>query len=577
MKWRSHLALALAGTLMLAGRSVHAQQLTATWQPTDQSNWNVDANWMLTNGSSLVPDVAFGDHALIDNGGTAIVDSAVTSVANLTVNNGTLDIRNGGELNSIVPEFDPVGGVLQIGAAGNVRIAGNGQLTAEVSATNAGTVSLTGNAATLDIAGDFTNNGTIEAVINADTHSAIQVTGNARLGGTLAATFDGITPAFGDSWDIITAGSFTGDFSTLDTSDLGSLPTGLQLRTEMNGNAVQLAVGNTLVVEVDRLSGETIVSNVVGGPIEIVGYGILSNNGLLNAAGTNSLESQGMAGWRSTGSNSNNHLAELNLENSTTLGVGESFNLGNAYSPGPQKPGDEDVRFEFLTLDGNILDGVVQYNGPVSDLVLTVDPVTGNASISNLSPLITPPDVTSYTVTSEAGSLNPAFASFADNPAQAGAGWRSVNPSAEHVGELNLESSKAFANGTVALLNDLFNVGGAQDLLFQYSTVAGDVLVGSVVYGAIPDAPMGLPADFNGDGMVDLSDFNILKGNFGTMGATMDQGDANLDGNVDLSDFNILKASFGQSGAAAVPEPSTVLLAICGLAGLLYVGWKRRK
>jgi hypothetical protein len=79
----------------------------------------------------------------------------------------------------------------------------------------------------------------------------------------------------------------------------------------------------------------------------------------------------------------------------------------------------------------------------------------------------------------------------------------------------------------------------------------------------------GLPGDVNGDGKVDLTDFGVLKENFGT-GTTLAQGDLNGDAKVDLTDFGILKDNFGKSGAAAVPEPSAaLLLALGGLAGLL--------
>lgn len=77
-------------------------------------------------------------------------------------------------------------------------------------------------------------------------------------------------------------------------------------------------------------------------------------------------------------------------------------------------------------------------------------------------------------------------------------------------------------------------------------------------------AGLGLAADFNSDGEVNLADFNILKTNFGNGAATFDLGDATGDGTVDLEDFNILKGEFG-SGGAAVPEPTTVLLSLCGL------------
>ncbi len=85
----------------------------------------------------------------------------------------------------------------------------------------------------------------------------------------------------------------------------------------------------------------------------------------------------------------------------------------------------------------------------------------------------------------------------------------------------------------------------------------------------------GLPGDVNADGKVDLTDFGVLKDNFGS-GTTLAQGDLNGDAKVDLTDFGILKDNFGKSAAAAVPEPSTaLLLALGALAALVACG--RRK
>jgi len=66
---------------------------------------------------------------------------------------------------------------------------------------------------------------------------------------------------------------------------------------------------------------------------------------------------------------------------------------------------------------------------------------------------------------------------------------------------------------------------------------------------ATATGPVGLPGDFNADGKIDLTDFGILKTNFGT-GTTLAQGDANGDAKVDLTDFGILKNNFGKTGAA---------------------------
>lgn len=73
------------------------------------------------------------------------------------------------------------------------------------------------------------------------------------------------------------------------------------------------------------------------------------------------------------------------------------------------------------------------------------------------------------------------------------------------------------------------------------------------------------PGDANGDGLVDLVDFSLLKASFGTDDVFTDFDESGV---VDLVDFNILKDNFGTSGS--VPEPSGALIAsICGFTVLL--------
>ena len=84
--------------------------------------------------------------------------------------------------------------------------------------------------------------------------------------------------------------------------------------------------------------------------------------------------------------------------------------------------------------------------------------------------------------------------------------------------------------------------------------------------------PDRLAGDANGDGSVDLLDLDILGGNFGvTERATVDQGDFNGDGAVDLLDLDILGGAFGTTaGAIAVPEPTTGVYALAGVATVAF-------
>jgi hypothetical protein len=74
-----------------------------------------------------------------------------------------------------------------------------------------------------------------------------------------------------------------------------------------------------------------------------------------------------------------------------------------------------------------------------------------------------------------------------------------------------------------------------------------------------PPAATGLVpnADFDGDGDIDLTDFGLLKANFGAS-TPRAPGDADHNGKVDLTDFGVLKASFGRLST----QDDDVLLAL---------------
>lgn len=81
-------------------------------------------------------------------------------------------------------------------------------------------------------------------------------------------------------------------------------------------------------------------------------------------------------------------------------------------------------------------------------------------------------------------------------------------------------------------------------------------------------------ADFNSDGVVNAADLQAWKAGFGAAtGASRINGDANGDGAVNGSDFLVWQRQFGSGmttpTAAAVPEPATGLLALCGLAAAM--------
>ncbi len=86
------------------------------------------------------------------------------------------------------------------------------------------------------------------------------------------------------------------------------------------------------------------------------------------------------------------------------------------------------------------------------------------------------------------------------------------------------------------------------------------------------------PGDANRDGVVDAADAAILATYWQTtLDATWLMGDFNGDGAVDEIDATLLAANWQSDASGAVPEPSSLALLTCGLFGLLFWAWRKRK
>jgi hypothetical protein len=75
--------------------------------------------------------------------------------------------------------------------------------------------------------------------------------------------------------------------------------------------------------------------------------------------------------------------------------------------------------------------------------------------------------------------------------------------------------------------------------------------------------------DADGDGIVDIADFDLIRSNFLNPVAPGEDGDLDFSATVDLVDFRIWKTAFGGGGPNSVPEPSAILLLVVGGAGLV--------
>ncbi len=547
----------LAASLMLLGSSTVFAQQTINWDAEGPADWNDDNNWDDGTGQGFVPTADFLDSANIGNGGIAQISGNVPEVVGLSVNNGRLEVLSGGTAAAQEAGSTGTSGTLHIADGGTFQSA---------SFSNGGRLEFGGNGAVLDVSGSFGNSGTF--VKNLGNTVVPNVGGTVQLGGTLEVQLGGETPAFGDTFDLISGSSVSGNFSSI-VQEAGSAPLdrGLQFQVVENNNTAQLTLGNALVATIDRETGNVSVSNVVGGPIDVKGYSIQSAGGLMDGANFSGLAAGGTEGWTEANPTANN-IAELNLISSSTLAADDtSVSLGSAYNQElGVSPREEDVTFNYTTPSGQIVQGFVEYTGAANDLVLKVNPDTGEAAIQHLSAFIGPADVKGFSILSDSGALDAGgFTGLGE------AGWEQANPTANALSELNLESSKVFSDGTVSPLGNIFDTAGSRDLVFEYATADGQVLVGTVEYGPIDEGNggPGLVGDIDLDGTVGLSDFTLLKDAFGTSEGDpnfLAGADIDMDGSVGLSDFTLLKDNFGAS--AAVPEPSTWALAALGLLAL---------
>ena len=179
-------------------------------------------------------------------------------------------------------------------------------------------------------------------------------------------------------------------------------------------------------------------------------------------------------------------------------------------------------------------------------LLLTIDPTDGDGVVTNNTTAAVSLD--SYTIASATNSLLTGWGSLAD---QSTPGWEEATPNAGRVSELNPTGTITLNPGQSFTLAGLWNTLGPQnitDLTFQYR----DASLEATLNGVVEFASAGIPGDFDNDGDVDGRDFLTWQRN-PSVGS--------------LADW---QNNYGTSGlsavAAAVPEPSSVLLIVCGLA-----------
>ena len=130
-------------------------------------------------------------------------------------------------------------------------------------------------------------------------------------------------------------------------------------------------------------------------------------------------------------------------------------------------------------------------------------------------------------------------------------------------------------NSTVSLLDVTGTADAAGKLTVRFTVDSGLFGVAGLFLSQLDASGTGLPGDLNNDGFVGSADLDLVRGNWGATGTPGMNGDANDDGLVNSADLDIVRGNWGSSAAAAVPEPSSLLLTF--LAGLFMFGIGFRK
>ena len=617
---RSRAAAVLLVLLLgaVCGSPAAAQEYNTTWANTGTGSFTDAGNWDLG-----VPDIGVFDFGIITNGGTATLSSTpaysvggirlgvasgetgtllIESGGNLTVDENTAYLSDGsmtvGQAGTGFLTVSPGGTLTSIslasgGATGStITLGGTAAGTATVSTgdvTLASTTHVIGPNVSFAATGTmtFAETSVLQAEITGASHSALSTSGAATLGGALQVDFNGYTPLATDAWNLVDAASITGNFTGIDLIGSSTLPTDkkLSIRTEGGGTygtVAQLYLSQLLVLTVDRENGAVSITNPGTTGVDLDGYGIRSATGGLDSTGWTSLADQAVTGW-SEANPSASHINELNATSVTTLGAGLSWSLGNIYSPAtPTEFGEstEDLVFQYTDPNNDDVVGAIEYSGTgsVNNLVLYVDPATGDVNLRNTSPFTV--DIDGYTVSSADGALLPGNGDWLslDDQDAVGGNWYEANASATRVSELQASGVTTLSPNTTLNLGTLWDTASADDLVFEF-LLSGetDPMAGVVLYAELPTIE-GIVGDYNDDGTVDAADYTVWRDNVG--GATLTNRDPQNAGTIGEDDYLSWKAHFGETAgsgsllaAGAVPEPASWML-LC-VSGALTLAVRR--
>lgn len=315
-------------------------------------------------------------------------------------------------------------------------------------------------------------------------------------------------------------------------------------------------------IVVNPRTGAASLRNDGASPINLDGYLLRAGTPVFDVDGWSGLAAGGDADW-AEGAAAPNRLSETNLFGSLSLPVGGTIDLGAPYTPfEPTAIGQAEPEFNLsyhVPGEGSF-PGDVEFSVR-NNVVLVVDPMTGDASLENQSEFDVSIDgylVKSLTNVLDTGGWTPLESSLG-----AGGGWRASAGAANRIAEGNLLGSSFLAAGGGSLdLGAPINpdvLDDESDLVLEYHIEGVGSVLGSVLFTSA--AAPGLPGDFNNDGFVNGADYPVWRDG---LGAT-----------YTADDYDTWRNNYGAttggapaaSASAPVPTPSGLALVLIGWAG----------
>ena len=335
------------------------------------------------------------------------------------------------------------------------------------------------------------------------------------------------------------------DIGLRDAAVITTAPTGIDAANTQYASAWTLdsaLAANTVIGDgqsvnaADFTPGATLQSTLLNGQYQVQINGVTAQN---DATG---LDGNTVAGATANDLGTHNYIVTAGITgnmghagtaNSAAILAGESYNGYNIQRA--NETGSRQTNVQFLggtasaatTLSVNFANAPTANTSVVSD----VANITGTGSDTHVVQMSYNPSSVSN------GSNSPTLAWYNGSIYQAANFGNTGGTPTEYTGAYNPATAGENALGS-------YGINTANN------TVWAVVNNGSGNFSVMQRTP----GDANGSGTVNVSDFNILRSNFGaTTGATWSQGDFTGSGAVNVTDFNLLRANFGSSETVSAP------------------------